>query len=120
LQDGLEQTPQQIAFVEAAMAVLRKGRVVGYTPIEALKSEIAEAELWWLAGNFLDLSEAMSSAAGLAAFTDAVHLDDAGQTMLAAALAAPVGDRLSAAIAHHSGTPPSYCRWIPSPEQAQH
>src|SRR6202023_1202296 len=45
LQDGLEQTPQQIALAEAAMAVLRKGRVVGHTPIEPEPAEPAVGEV---------------------------------------------------------------------------
>jgi hypothetical protein len=35
LQDGLEQLPQEIAFAEAAMAVLRKGRVVGHVTVRS-------------------------------------------------------------------------------------
>jgi hypothetical protein len=34
LQDGLEQPPQQIALAEAAMPILREGRVVGHCTVK--------------------------------------------------------------------------------------
>ncbi len=82
---------------------------------DALKAEIADAaRSWpWLAEGFLDVSGAMNSEAGIAAFTDAVHLNDAGQVILATVLAGPIADRLKSAIAHRSDAPPAHCRWVP-------
>jgi hypothetical protein len=45
LQHSLEQPPQQIALTKAAMAVLRKGRVVGHRAIESQTAEMQTAEM---------------------------------------------------------------------------
>src|SRR5207302_722322 len=44
-QDGLEQTPQQIAITEAAMPVLREGRMVGYIAVEPKTAEPAVRQI---------------------------------------------------------------------------